>query len=160
MRLTEEGKKEAALIIRKHRLTEMYLVEKMGFAWDEVHQIAEQIEHIHSPEFFSKMDELLGYPTVAPRGAPIPDSNGVMPLENYVFLNSCKVGDIITLMAVQPSSKELLQYLTAKNLELGTTLTIKSIEPFDASITVEYKDRPIEVLSSKVTATLLVRLIA
>ncbi|GAA0886949.1 MULTISPECIES: metal-dependent transcriptional regulator [Sphingobacterium] len=160
LRLTEEGKKEAALIIRKHRLTEMYLVEKMEFAWDEVHQIAEQIEHIHSPEFFSKMDELLGYPTVDPHGSPIPDSNGVMPLENYVFLNSCKAGDIVTLMAVQPSSKELLQYLTAKNLELGTTLTIKSIEPFDASITVGYKDRPIEVLSSKVTATLLVRLIA
>ncbi|QRY57583.1 iron (metal) dependent repressor, dtxr family protein [Sphingobacterium siyangense] len=160
LRLTEEGKKEAALIIRKHRLTEMYLVEKMGFAWDEVHQIAEQIEHIHSPEFFSKMDELLGYPTVDPHGSPIPDSNGVMPLENYVFLNSCKVGDIVTLMAVQPSSKELLQYLTAKDLELGTTLIIKSIEPFDASITVEYKARPIEVLSSKVTATLLVRLIA
>lgn len=159
LRLTEEGKKEAALIIRKHRLTEMYLFQKMGFAWDEVHQIAEQVEHIHSPEFFSKMDELLGYPTVDPHGSPIPDQNGVMPLENYVFLNTCKAGDIVTLMAVQPSSKELLQYLTAKNLELGTTLTIKSIEPFDESLTVAYKDRPIEVLSSKVTATLLVRVI-
>ncbi|WP_426790482.1 metal-dependent transcriptional regulator [Sphingobacterium sp. WOUb80] len=159
LRLTEEGKKEAALIIRKHRLTEMYLFQKMGFAWDEVHQIAEQVEHIHSPEFFSKMDELLGYPTVDPHGSPIPDQNGVMPLENYVFLNTCKAGDMVTLMAVQPSSKELLQYLTAKNLELGTTLTIKSIEPFDESLTVAYKDRPIEVLSSKVTATLLVRVI-
>lgn len=159
LRLTEEGKKEAALIIRKHRLTEMYLFQKMGFAWDEVHQIAEQVEHIHSPEFFSKMDELLGYPTVDPHGSPIPDQNGVMPLENYVFLNTCKAGDMVTLMAVQPSSKELLQYLTAKNLELGTTLTIKSIEPFDESLTVTYKDRPIEVLSSKVTATLLVRVI-
>lgn len=159
LRLTEEGKKEAALIIRKHRLTEMYLFQKMGFGWDEVHQIAEQIEHIHSPEFFSKMDELLGYPTVDPHGSPIPDQNGVMPLENYVFLNTCKAGDMVTLMAVQPSSKELLQYLTAKNLELGTTLTIKSIEPFDESLTVAYKDRPIEVLSSKVTATLLVRVI-
>jgi len=66
---------------------------------------------------------------------------------------------MVTLMAVQPSSKELLQYLTAKNLELGTTLTIKSIEPFDESLTVAYKDRPIEVLSSKVTSTLLVRVI-
>ncbi|MDR3010571.1 MAG: metal-dependent transcriptional regulator [Sphingobacterium sp.] len=159
LRLTEEGKKEAALIIRKHRLTEMYLFQKMGFAWDEVHQIAEQVEHIHSPEFFSKMDELLGYPTVDPHGSPIPDQNGVMPLENYVFLNTCKAGDMVTLMAVQPSSKELLQYLTAKNLELGTTLTIKSIEPFDESLTVAYKDRPIEVLSSKVTSTLLVRVI-
>lgn len=157
LKLTEEGKKEAALIIRKHRLTEMYLVEKMGFAWDEVHQIAEQIEHIHSPEFFTKMDQLLGYPTVDPHGSPIPDHNGVMRLENYVFLDTCEIGNVVTLMAVQPSSKELLQYLNSKNLELGTTLTIHSIEPFDRSITVSYDKRSAEVLSSKVTATLLVR---
>ncbi|RKO70039.1 metal-dependent transcriptional regulator [Sphingobacterium puteale] len=157
LKLTEEGKKEAALIIRKHRLTEMYLVEKMGFAWDEVHQIAEQIEHIHSPEFFTKMDQLLGYPTVDPHGSPIPDHNGVMRSENYVFLDTCEIGNVVTLMAVQPSSKELLQYLNSKNLELGTTLTIHSIEPFDRSITVSYDKRSAEVLSSKVTATLLVR---
>lgn len=157
LKLTEEGKKEAALIIRKHRLTEMYLVEKMGFAWDEVHQIAEQIEHIHSPEFFTKMDQLLGYPTVDPHGSPIPDHNGVMRSESYIFLDTCKTGDAVTLMAVQPSSKELLQYLSAKDLELGTTLTILSIEPFDNSITVNYGNRISEVLSSKVTATLLVR---
>ncbi|WP_104384172.1 metal-dependent transcriptional regulator [Sphingobacterium sp. HMA12] len=157
LKLTEEGKKEAALIIRKHRLTEMYLVEKMDFAWDEVHQIAEQIEHIHSPEFFTKMDQLLGYPTVDPHGSPIPDHNGVMRSENYIFLDTCEIGDVVTLMAVQPSSKELLQYLNTKNLELGTTLTIHSIEPFDRSITVSYGNRPAEVLSSKVTATLLVR---
>ncbi|WP_343565649.1 metal-dependent transcriptional regulator [Sphingobacterium sp.] len=160
LKLTEEGKKEAALIIRKHRLTEMYLVEKMGFAWDEVHQIAEQIEHIHSPEFFSKMDYLLGYPTVDPHGSPIPDHNGVIQSENYIFLDTCKTGDRVTLMAIQPSSKELLQYLSAKDLELGTTLTIRSIESFDASITVSYGDRTSEVLSSKVTAALLVRPIA
>ena len=62
LRLTEKGKKEAALIIRKHRLTEMFLVEKMGFGWENVHEIAEQVEHIHSPDFFEKMDELLGFP--------------------------------------------------------------------------------------------------
>lgn len=157
LKLTEEGKKEAALIIRKHRLTEMYLVEKMGFAWDEVHQIAEQIEHIHSPEFFTKMDQLLGYPTVDPHGSPIPDHNGVMRSENYIFLDTCEIGNVVTLMAVQPSSKELLQYLNSKNLELGTTLTIHAIEPFDRSITVSYDSRSAEVLSSKVTATLLVR---
>lgn len=157
LKLTEEGKKEAALIIRKHRLTEMYLVEKMGLAWDEVHQIAEQIEHIHSPEFFTKMDQLLGYPTVDPHGSPIPDHNGVMRSENYIFLDTCKIGNVVTLMAVQPSSKELLQYLNSKNLELGTTLTIHAIEPFDRSITVSYDSRSAEVLSSKVTATLLVR---
>ena len=76
LKLTEKGKKEAALILRKHRLAEMYLVEKMGFGWEEVHDIAEQIEHLKSPIFFEKMDELLGYPKVDPHGSPIPDING------------------------------------------------------------------------------------
>jgi DtxR family Mn-dependent transcriptional regulator len=74
--LQKKGKKEAALIIRKHRLTEMYLVEKMGFGWEEVHEIAEQIEHIKSNVFFDKMDALLGFPTVDPHGSPIPDPSG------------------------------------------------------------------------------------
>ncbi len=79
LRLTPSGRKEAALIIRKHRLTEMFLVEKMGFGPDRIHEIAEQIEHIQSPEFFEKMDALLGYPTVDPHGSPIPDKAGQMP---------------------------------------------------------------------------------
>jgi DtxR family Mn-dependent transcriptional regulator len=74
--LTLKGKKEAALIIRKHRLTEMYLVEKMGFGWEKVHEIAEQIEHIKSTAFFDRMDELLGHPTIDPHGSPIPDKHG------------------------------------------------------------------------------------
>ena len=74
IRLTEKGKKEAALILRKHRLTEMYLVEKMGFSWEDVHEIAEQVEHIHSEKFFNKMDELLDYPKFDPHGSPIPDN--------------------------------------------------------------------------------------
>lgn len=79
LRLTTVGRKEAALIIRKHRLTEMFLVEKMGFSWERVHDIAEQIEHIQSPEFFEKMDLLLGHPTKDPHGSPIPDKAGRMP---------------------------------------------------------------------------------
>ncbi len=79
LRLTLTGRKEAALIIRKHRLTEMFLVEKMGFGWEHIHEIAEQVEHIKSPEFFEKMDELLGYPTTDPHGSPIPDKHGRMP---------------------------------------------------------------------------------
>src|ERR1039457_2504409 len=81
LRLTAMGKKEAGLIIRKHRLTEMFLVEKMGFGWEGVHDIAEQIEHIKSPEFFEKMDGLLGYPKIDPHGSPIPDKNGRMELK-------------------------------------------------------------------------------
>ncbi|MEO9012016.1 MAG: metal-dependent transcriptional regulator, partial [Ginsengibacter sp.] len=83
LRLTEKGKKEAALIIRKHRLTEMFLVEKMKIGWEDVHDIAEQIEHIRSAIFFEKMDELLGYPKVDPHGSPIPDKDGKVIGKNY-----------------------------------------------------------------------------
>jgi len=74
--LTEKGKREAALVVRKHRLTEMYLYEKMGFSIEEVHEIAEQIEHINAPKLFDRMDELLGFPNFDPHGSPIPDSFG------------------------------------------------------------------------------------
>ncbi|MCK9450952.1 MAG: metal-dependent transcriptional regulator [Bacteroidales bacterium] len=74
--LTEKGRKVAALVVRKHRLTEMYLYEKMGFSAEEVHEIAEQIEHINAPKLFDRMDELLGFPNFDPHGSPIPDSFG------------------------------------------------------------------------------------
>ncbi len=156
-KLTPQGEKEAALIVRKHRLTEMYLVEKMGFGWEEVHQIAEQIEHIQSPEFFSKMDELLGYPKVDPHGSPIPDIHGVVHPENHLNLIDCKVGDVVRFVAVKTSSEELLKYLNTKQLELGTVISIVSIEPFDGTISISYADRTVEVLSSKATSKLLVQ---
>lgn len=156
LKLTAEGKKQAALIIRKHRLTEMYLVEKMGFGWDEVHHIAEQIEHIQAPEFFEKMDELLGYPKVDPHGSPIPDIDGNMAEESYLKLSDCKVGDTVTFMAVQPSSEELLKYLSSRELSLGLELKIKHIEPFDGSMEVSYNNKKNEMLSSKVCDKLLV----
>ncbi|HEY5369561.1 MAG TPA: metal-dependent transcriptional regulator, partial [Hanamia sp.] len=83
LRLTEKGKKEAGLIIRKHRLTEMFLVDKMHLGWEDVHDIAEQIEHIQSRVFFEKMDELLGYPKVDPHGSPIPDVKGKVVWKDY-----------------------------------------------------------------------------
>lgn len=157
LKLTDAGKKTAALIIRKHRLTEMFLVEKMGFGWEEVHEIAEQIEHIHSPEFFIKMDELLGYPKVDPHGSPIPDVNGVMQSEDYTLLKDCKAGDTVTFMAVSTSSEEFLKYLNTKNLELGMAITIIALESFDESMSVRYADRDLEVLSNKITSKLLVQ---
>lgn len=157
VRLTPQGMKEAALIIRKHRLTEMYLVEKMGFGWEEVHDIAEQIEHIKSPAFFEKMDALLGYPKVDPHGSPIPDVHGKIESESYTKLSSCKEGDVVTFMAVSHSSEELLKFLNNRDLVLGCTITINIIEPFDESMTVSYADRKEEVLSSKVCEKLLVK---
>ena len=105
LQLTEKGKKEAALIIRKHRLTEMYLVENMGFGWEQVHEIAEQIEHIKSPDFFSKMDELLNYPKFDPHGSPIPDKNGKMIRKEYNKLSDCKQGDTVRIRECAPLSK-------------------------------------------------------
>lgn len=156
LRLTEKGKKEAALIVRKHRLTEMYLVEKMGFGWDQVHEIAEQIEHIQSPEFFAKMDELLGYPKLDPHGSPIPDKNGKMVWKDYSKLSDCKAGDTVVLSAVINTSAEFLQFLNSRELSLGLKVTIKSVEPFDHTMIVSYSQRSSETLSHKVCERLLV----
>ncbi len=156
-KLTEEGTKAAILIIRKHRLTEMYLVEKMGFGWEEVHDIAEQVEHIQSPNFFEKMDELLGYPKVDPHGSPIPDPHGKMALEDYIKLSSCKVGDRVVFMALGSSSEELLLLLNNRNLTLGTVMTVKSVEPFDESMSISYTGRKMVMFSKKVCDKLLVQ---
>lgn len=157
LQLTGKGRKEAAAIIRKHRLTEMYLVQKMGFGWEEVHYIAEQIEHIQSPAFFEKMDELLGHPKVDPHGSPIPDKNGKMVSEEYLRLSDCREGDKVIFMAVAESSEDLLRFLNSRELSLGSLLTIASIETFDKSMSVTYGKRKKEILSNKVCDKLYVQ---
>lgn len=154
--LTEKGKLEAARVIRKHRLTEMYLVEKMGFGWEEVHEIAEQIEHIKSPAFFDRMDDLLGNPTTDPHGSPIPDKHGYMAERDYKKLSECQEGDRVTLIALAFSSSEFLQYLNEKELQLGLPLEILHREEFDGSTTVRYQDHPSVTLSKMVSEILLV----
>lgn len=156
LRLTKKGRKEAALIIRKHRLTELFLVHKMGFGWEDVHEIAEQVEHIHSPVFFEKMDELLGYPTMDPHGSPIPDKNGHMKWKKYQRLNDCQIGNRVQLMAVTNTSHEFLQLLNKRQLILGLKLTIKAIEPFDGSMVISYGHKKIETLSYLICERLLV----
>ncbi len=156
LRLTEKGKKDAATIIRKHRLTEMFLVEKMGFGWEDVHEIAEQVEHIQSPDFFEKMDELLDYPKLDPHGSPIPDKNGKIVWKEYSKLNECKAGDIIKLAAVIHTSSEFLKFLNSRELSLGLKVKIKSVEPFDNSMVVTYSNHPSETLSHTVSERLLV----
>ncbi len=154
-RLTEKGKKEAGLIIRKHRLTEMFLVDKMKLGWEDVHDIAEQIEHIQSPVFFAKMDELLDFPKLDPHGSPIPDRNGKIVLKDFKKLSDCEVGETVKLAAVINSSSDFLKFLNARNMRLGTKIKIKSIEPFDKSLLVSYGKRS-ETLSNLVCQRLLV----
>jgi DtxR family Mn-dependent transcriptional regulator len=156
LRLTERGKKEASIVIRKHRLTEMFLVQNMGFGWEDVHEIAEQMEHIHSPVFFEKMDELLGYPKLDPHGSPIPDKNGKMEWKQYNKLSECKTGDTMKLAAVIDTTVEFLKFLNSRELKLGLKVKIKSIEPFDRTMIVSYGKRLSETLSHTVCERLLV----
>jgi len=156
LRLTEKGKREAGLIIRKHRLTEMYLAEKMGFGWEEVHAIAEQVEHIQSPEFFERMDALLGCPKTDPHGSPIPDKNGKIEWLQYSKLSECKAGETVKLAAVLHTSPDFLKFLNSRELQLGHKITILSVEPFDQSMVISYGKRHQEVISSLASERLLV----
>jgi DtxR family Mn-dependent transcriptional regulator len=156
IRLTEKGREEAALIIRKHRLTELFLAEKMGISWHEVHSIAEQIEHINSNLFFEKMDELLGYPKFDPHGAPIPDKNGSIERKEYLKLSECKAGERVKLTAVMNSSDKFLKFLNQKEIALGIVIEILEKEPFDNSLRISYQNKTDEFVSYPVSEKLLV----
>lgn len=155
--LSEKGNKAAALVIRKHRLTEMYLAEKMGFGWEEVHAIAEQIEHIDSPVFFERMDKLLNHPTIDPHGSPIPDKQGVVADLTHKPLNTYSAGGKVKLMALGNSSTQFLDFLNSRDLKLGVELNIVSVEPYDGSMVVSYDGRNAEGLSAMVCERLLVK---
>lgn len=122
VRLTPAGRTAAALIVRKHRLTEMFLVDQMGFAWDEVHAIAEQVEHIQSPAFFARMDELMGYPTTDPHGAPIPSPSGEIDAPVYASLAEAAPDACVVVRAVRTDAEEVLRRLTEHGIRLGTVL--------------------------------------
>lgn len=155
--LTEKGKKEAALVLRKHRLTEMFLVNKMGFGWEEVHEIAEQVEHISSPVLFDRMDELLGFPKNDPHGSPIPDADGNIVFVPHKKLSDCLVGETVKLIALAHPSTDFLRFLNQRELSLGTEIEIKSVEQFDGSTTVGYTGHTSEVFSRIVCEKLLVQ---
>ena len=156
IKLTESGKKEASLIVRKHRLTEMFLVQKMGFGWENVHEIAEQLEHIHSDLFFDKMDEILNYPKMDPHGEPIPDKDGNVMQPDHKKLSKCKENQTVELASVTTSSEEFLNFLNKRSLSLGTKIKILQIEGFDQSMLVAYNGRE-ENFSKTVCERLLVK---
>ena len=154
--LTESGKKVAAKVIRKHRLTEIFLVNNMGFGWEEVHDIAEQVEHINSTEFFERMDELMGFPKFDPHGSPIPDKNGIVLNEFKLRLSDCNPGEKVRLAALSSDSSDFLKFLDKNELHLGIEIKIKSVEPFDNSMIVSYKNHSSKMLSQVVCNRLLV----
>lgn len=159
LKLTAEGRKAAALIIRKHRLTEMYLVEKMGFGWEQVHEIAEQMEHIKAPQLFDRMDKLMNFPRVDPHGSPIPDSEGNIIDHAYKKLSECQEGDQVRLVALSNSSKEFLEYLDSHDIALKLEIGVKRIEAFDNSMLVSYANHTSKTFSQKVCERLLVEMV-
>lgn len=157
LKLTSKGKQEAALILRKHRLSEIFLVKIMGLGWEEVHVIAEQLEHINSPLFFDKIDELLNYPDSDPHGSPIPDKDGNIPKIQYRKLSECRSGEYVIFSAINDSSEELLQFLDKRNLYLTVEIKIETVEEFDGSVTIKYLENKKSTLSKFVSDKILVQ---
>ncbi|MCJ7936326.1 MAG: metal-dependent transcriptional regulator [Chryseobacterium sp.] len=154
--VTESGRREAALVVRKHRLTEMFLVKKMNFGWENVHEIAEQLEHVHSQIFFDKMDEILNYPKFDPHGEPIPDKDGNIIAQDLQRLSNCEVGETVVFASVTLSDDAFLSYLNDRKLLLNTKVKVTKIENFDKSMTIEI-DGTTEILSKKATEKILVK---
>lgn len=141
--LTDEGRKVALLVLRKHRLTEMFLCQIMNIDQEHVHHIAEQIEHIKSPVFFDKIDSMLNYPKLDPHGEPIPDINGVIPKHNFIKLSLCAIGEPLVIRSISNKSKQLMTLLSKKGITLNNQVHIVSIEEYDGSISVEYNGNTI-----------------
>jgi DtxR family transcriptional regulator, Mn-dependent transcriptional regulator len=156
IQLTELGKKTAALVIRKHRLTEMYLVECMGFGWEEVHEIAEQVEHINSEAFFNRMNDMLGNPSVDPHGSPIPGLDGSIKKKKFARLSQGKKGEKFRLVSLENSSIDFLKFLNRREIRLGMVMEVVSVENFDGSLVVQYESHSEETLSQTVCDKLLV----
>ncbi len=154
--LTESGRLEAGVIIRKHRLVEMFLVEKMGFQWDEVHEIAEQIEHIDSSVFFDRINELLKHPKFDPHGSPIPDQEGRIASTEYLKLNDGQIGKEYIFTSVAISQSSFLKQINKHGLRLGDKLKIIEILSFDRSIVVLINGQSTENLSGMVAGNILV----
>jgi DtxR family Mn-dependent transcriptional regulator len=154
-KLTEKGKQVAVGIIRNHRLWEVFLVDKLGFRWDEVHDLAEQLEHIHSEALVNKLDAYLGYPKADPHGDPIPDANGVLPKSKSVLLSTLKDGDKGTFTGVTDHSAAFLNYLDKAGFSLGDPIKVKGIEEYDQTYTLQLKGKKEVVVSFKVANSLL-----
>ncbi|MBO9572748.1 MAG: metal-dependent transcriptional regulator [Chitinophagaceae bacterium] len=139
-RLSPEGKKLAIQIIRKHRLWECFLVDKLNFGWEEVHEIAEELEHITSKKLIDRLDEFLGFPKSDPHGDPIPDANGKISLKKQVSLLELPVNVQVTVSNITDQSSEMLDLLKHKGISLGTRLEIKKRFSFDNSIELRIKN--------------------
>ena len=155
--LNNSGKKVALGIIRKHRLWEYFLVEKLQFGWDEVHDIAEELEHVSSKELIEKLDAFLNHPRFDPHGDPIPDSNGRMSQLPQVNLMEVTFNTAAQVTSVGNQSSELLELLKHKNIRIGTVLEVKKKFSFDNSIEIKVRNHQAMAISEQLARSLFVK---
>lgn len=156
VRLTDQGLRDAVLIVRRHRLWEVFLLEKLGYKWDEIHYIAEELEHIKDVTLADRLDKFLGFPEYDPHGDPIPKANGTIPKFSYVLLSDKQIGEHCEMVAVKDTSVQFLQYLKQLSVEIGTKLSIKDKVSFDSSLVISI-DGNITTVSEKFAKSIFVK---
>ena len=156
--LTPNGLLAAKMIVRKHRLWEVFLVEKLDFPWDEVHDIAEQLEHIKSEKLINKLDDFLGNPTEDPHGDPIPDAQGTIIKKEKKLLSELEQNQIGICVGVKDSSSEFLKYLDKQEISLGSKIQIISKESFDMSLMIKVDSKELTI-SNKIASNLFVKVV-
>ncbi|NRF38912.1 metal-dependent transcriptional regulator [Pedobacter foliorum] len=154
--LTDSGRKNAIAILRKHRLWETFLYEKLDFSWDEVHEVAEQLEHIQSAKLVNKLDEFLNFPEFDPHGDPIPKANGDMPAIAKTLLSELKAGQNCKVAAVKDTSTLFLQYLEKLKITIGTKIKVLEVIAFDGSLNVQIENDEPRSVSMKFADSLFI----
>ena len=143
--LSNEGKKIALFIIRRHRLWEVFLSTKLGFGWNEVHTVAEELEHVSSKKLIDRLDEYLGFPPFDPHGDPIPDNKGKIRSVDKLLLSQLPPNLPAEVCQVKNQSEEMLELLAHKNLTIGTRLEVKNHFDFDKSVELKLKNTTISI---------------
>jgi DtxR family Mn-dependent transcriptional regulator len=155
--LTEKGKKIAVNIIRKHRLWEVFLVNHLNFKWDEVHEIAEELEHINSEKLIDSLERFLNFPQFDPHGDPIPDKDGKIYHHKEISIKDLKVGEYGIIVGVKEHHPEFLRYLENAKLILGTTIQVVKIFKWDNSVMIKCNKKQDISISDKVASNLYIK---
>lgn len=155
-KLNEAGKKVALDVVRKHRLWEFFLVEKLKFDWNEVHPIAEELEHISSDELIIRLDKFLGNPSFDPHGDPIPDKNGKIPVINQQSLSGIPLNKKVTVSSVSNQTAQMLELLKHYGIALGTEITVLKKFDFDGSLEIKVSKQTACVVSEQVAKNVFV----
>ena len=154
--LTENGFLSAKMIVRKHRLWEVFLVDKLQFSWDEVHEIAEELEHIQSIALIDKLDAFLGHPDFDPHGDPIPNRQGEIKKTSKLLLSEAELNQEYHCVGVKDSSSEFLKYLDKQKIALGSVFKVIEKESFDDTLTVEINAQE-KIISNKIANNLYIQ---